>query len=274
MKALLMYMPVVHAGYLELIRRLSPEVILIVSDEIADKYDKRRKDIRALRSAEIVHVVHSLFLGQQITVSEFTGLNLPQEGDIHMPVEDISENILGDYLEGRKVIWETVFLRYDSKKSMAPQEVLPDRVVSVEDSTVAAIVKALYADAELSPDWWRQISAAVVKDGKILSICHNEHVPSNAITYALGDPRSNAQKGVATNIGKAAHAEPAACFQAGKEGCEGADLFVTTFPCPQCANFLLRANTGLKSLYFVEGYAMVDGAEDLRNAGIEIVKVQ
>lgn len=267
-----MYMPVVHAGYLALINKLDPTHILIISDQLADKYDKRRKDIRALNSWEIVAVVKTLF--PTVDVLEFDGSNLPQGGEIHMPIEDISENVLADYLSGRSVIWESVFLRYDSKKSMAPQEVFPDRIVSIGDPTIAAIVKALRVDAEQSPDWWRQISAAVVKNGEILAMCRNEHVPSNVITYALGDPRSNAQKGVATNVGKAAHAEPAACFIAGKEGCEGADLFVTTFPCPQCANFLVRAKTKLRSIYFVEGYAMVDGAEDLRNAGIEIVKVQ
>lgn len=269
-KTLVMYMPVVHAGYLKLIRDIQPDSILIISDEIAGKYDKRRKDIRALTSQEIIVSVRGLFPG--ISIGEFDGQNIPKDGVIHMPVEDISENILADFLQGVEVVWETVFLRYDSKKSAAQQKVVPDRIVSsVDDLTIKTILSALSEDAKKSPDWWRKISAAVVRDGKVLSLCHNVHVPSNVITYALGDPRSNAQQGVATNISKSAHAEPAACFMAGVEGCEGADLFVTTFPCPQCANFLTF--TKLKSLYFVEGYAMVDGAEDLRRAGIEIVKV-
>lgn len=270
MKTLIMYMPVVHAGYVALIRNIKPDMVLIVSDEIAEKYDKRRKDIRALRSSEIVAAARTLFPNTEI--NEFNGSNLPQEGAIHMPVEDISENILADYLNGRKPVWETVFLRYDSKKSMAPEEVVPDRVVYQSDPTVATIVAQLQVDASKSPDWWRQVSAGVVKEGKVLSLCHNVHVPSDMVTGSLGDPRSNAQKGIATNVGKAAHAEPAACFLAGVEGCKGADLWVTTFPCPQCANFLTF--TGLKSLYFVEGYAMVNGAEELRGAGIEIVKVE
>lgn len=268
MKTLLMYMPVVHAGYLKLIERLQPDTIFIVSDEIADKYDKRRKDIRAIHSYETVDAVQVLF--PHIHITEFDGSHLP-EGKIHMPVEDISENILADYLQGREIVWESVFLRYDSKKSMAPEEVVPDRVVSKDDPFVQDLLAQMSNEARKSPDWWRQVAAAVRKDGKLLSLRHNIHQPSDAVTYALGDPRSNAQKGVATNIGKVAHAEPLACFDAGKEGCQDAELWATTFPCPQCANFI--SFTGIRSLYFVEGYAMVNGVEDLRSAGIEIVKV-
>lgn len=271
MKTLLMYMPVVHAGYLALIRKLKPDMILIVSDEIADKYDKRRKDIRALRSAEIVTTLRALVGTPFRDIREFRGEGFRPEWEIHMPIEDISENILADYLVEREVVWESVFLRYDSKKSMAPEEVVPDRTVSRSDPFIAEMVSALSEEAKKSPDIWRQVAAGVIKDGRVLSLCHNVHVPSDVVTYALGDPRSNAQKGIATNVSKAAHAEPVACFLAGVEGCQGADLFVSTFPCPQCANFI--SFTGIKSLYFVEGYAMVNGVEDLRSAGIEIVKV-
>lgn len=271
MKTLLMYMPVVHVGYLSLIEKLVPDRILIISDEIANKFDKRRKDIRALKSDQIIFLVKNLF-PNVIVESFFENTRVEDYEEIHMPVEDISENILANYLVGKVIFWENVFLRYDSKKSMAPEEVVPDRTVQSTDPDIAAIVSQLRDEAVKSPDWWRQISAAVVKDGKVVSLCHNTHVPSDVVTYALGDPRSNAQKGVATNVSKAAHAEPAACFLAGVEGCKGASLFVTTFPCPQCANFLTL--TGLASLYFVEGYAMVDGAENLRAAGIEIVKVE
>lgn len=266
-----MYMPVVHVGYTTLIEKLAPDRILIISDETANKFDKRRKDIRALKSDQIIFLVKNLF--PNVAVESFSeNTSIEDYEEIHMPVEDISENILAHYLAEKVIIWESVFLRYDSKKSMTPQEVIPDRVVSRTDPAIAVIIAQLENEAAKSPDWWRQVPASVVKDGKVLSLCRNVHVPSDVITYALGDPRSNAQKGIATNVGKAAHAEPLACFLAGVEGCKDAILYVGTFPCPQCANFIMF--TGIKSLYFVEGYAMVDGAENLRSQGIEIVKVE
>ena len=268
MRVLLMYMPVVHAGYIALIKKIKPEVILIVSDEIANRFDKRRKDIRALSSKEIIEVLRGLF--PEILTCEYKGDPLPDDSQVHMPVEDISDDLIENYPLGN-VAWESVFLRYDSKKSKSPEEIIPDAVVSRDDPSVKAILEMLEKEAAKSPDWWRQVAAAVVKDGKVLSLRYNIHQPSNAVTYALGDPRGNAQKGVSTNVGKVAHAEPLACFHAGVEGCIGADLFATTFPCPQCANFI--SFTKIRRLIFVEGYAMVNGAEDLRSAGIEIVKV-
>ncbi len=263
-------MPVVHAGYIGLIERLLPDRILIVSDQVASFFDKRRKDIRALTSYQITTTLTCLF--PEVKVEEFfETTHFACDEVIHMPVEDISENILANYLHGKAIIWESVFLRYDSKKSIESEEVVPDRTVSKDDPAIAKIISLLRKDAAKSPDWWRQVSAAVVKDEEVLSICHNVHVPSDVVTYALGDPRSNARQGVATNVGKAIHAEPAACFFAGVDGCKDAILYVTTFPCPQCANFL--SVTGIKSLYFVDGYAMVDGVRDLHRAGIEIVKV-
>lgn len=271
MKTLLVYAPVIHAGYQKLINVLNPERILVVSDEVANQFDKRRKDIRALHSLEIVRMLRTLH--PSIVVQEFNGQNIFYEGEtIHMPVEDISDDISSNFLVGRKIIWESVFLRYDSKKSKSPEEIIPDRVISKDDESVAPILTLLSEDAQKSPDWFRQVSAAVVKGGEVLSLCHNKHSPSDVVTYALGDPRSNSVKGMDTNVGKPAHAEPLACFLAGVEGTRGADLFVTTFPCPQCANFLQF--TGLRSLCFVEGYSLVNGAEDLRGAGIEIIKVE
>lgn len=271
MKTLLIHAPVIHKGYQNLIQRLNPDKVLVVSDAVADEFDKRRKDIRALHSHEIVTSLQALY--PALDIREFNKDTIPQEHEeIHMPDEDISDNIVSKYLSGRNIVLESTFLRYDSKKSMAPEEIKPDRIVSMDDPAIQAIVRQLYGDAEKSPDWWRQISASVVKDGEVLSLCHNKHVPDDAVTYILGDPRSNATKGVSTNVSKAAHAEPLACFQAGVEGCRGADLVVSTFPCPQCANFV--SFTGIKSLFFVEGYAMVNGAEDLRSKCIEIVKIE
>lgn len=268
MKTLLMYMPVVHAGYLKLISELRPDCIFIVSDEIAEKYDKRRKDIRAIHSSECVALLRTLFSDRYI--AEFNGSHLPQ-GSIHMPIEDISDDILKDYLHGRNVVWESVFLRYDSKKSKEHEEIIPDRIVFEDHPDIAPIVALLQKERVKSPDCWRQVSASVVKNGKVLSLCCNKHVPSDAVTGALGDPRSNSQKGLATNVSKAAHAEPIACFLAGVEGCCGASLFSSTFPCPQCANFI--SFTKLRNLYYMEGYAMLNGVQDLHAAGIEIVKI-
>ena len=89
-KVLLMYIPVPHAGYLVLIRKLAPSKVLVVSDEIAEKFDKRRKDLRANKSSEIVLMLKSVF--PELDIGEFGADTVfDPAGVIHMPIEDISE---------------------------------------------------------------------------------------------------------------------------------------------------------------------------------------
>ena len=44
---------------------------------------------------------------------------------------------------------------------------------------------------------------------------------------------------------------------------EGAEIYVSDFPCPPCAKTIARA--GLKRCYFFKGYGVLDGEEILKN---------
>jgi dCMP deaminase len=48
----------------------------------------------------------------------------------------------------------------------------------------------------------------------------------------------------------------------------GADLYVSTFPCPACAR--LVAEAGFRRCYFAGPYALLDGETVLRQAGVEL----
>ena len=49
------------------------------------------------------------------------------------------------------------------------------------------------------------------------------------------------------------------------------NLYLTTFTCPVCAK--LVSETGIKAVYFADGYSMVEGLRVLEEAGVEVVKV-
>jgi dCMP deaminase len=102
-------------------------------------------------------------------------------------------------------------------------------------------------------------------------VAHNQHVPHAGIPYELGDPRSNFNKGVNTHISTGAHSEASLLVSLGRGVCEGADLYVGTFPCPFCANVI--PFSGLARLFFHTGYAMLEGVEVIRSAGIEIIQI-
>ena len=53
---------------------------------------------------------------------------------------------------------------------------------------------------------------------------------------------------------------------------EGCDLYVTTFPCPPCAH--ISAFTGIKHLFYMDGYSLVAGAEVLQAKDVEIIRVE
>lgn len=89
-----------------------------------------------------------------------------------------------------------------------------------------------------------------------------------------GDPRAIFNKGVHIELSSYLHAEAHVIAEAARRGIatEGADLYVTTFPCPVCAKLL--AATGIARLYYRDGYSVLDGEEVLLGAGIEIVQAQ
>ena len=66
----------------------------------------------------------------------------------------------------------------------------------------------------------------------------------------------------------AIHAEERAILSLGDRRADGATLYVTTFPCFQCARLILDA--GIKNVVYVEAYPVKDTKEFLKANGVEI----
>jgi dCMP deaminase len=69
------------------------------------------------------------------------------------------------------------------------------------------------------------------------------------------------------------HAEAAIVARAARDGLSlrGAEIYVSTFPCPACARLI--AGAGFTKCYFAGPYAVLDGDEILRAAGVELIWV-
>lgn len=110
----------------------------------------------------------------------------------------------------------------------------------------------------------RQVGAILVKDRMIISDGYNgtpsgfENVceDENGVTkpYVL-------------------HAEANAISKVAKSGnsSEGATLYVTASPCMECAKLIIQA--GIKRVVYRDEYRLTDGIDLLRDAGIEVEKV-
>jgi dCMP deaminase len=90
----------------------------------------------------------------------------------------------------------------------------------------------------------------------------------------MGDPRSNFDYGEAPDVYTSIHAESDLVAQAAREGVSlrGASIYVTTFPCANCARLLARAEVA--KVYYEKGYSRVDAEGVLRSAEIAIIQVK
>lgn len=269
------YIPALHRGYIDFFRKY-PGALYVLGEALVREVPRMERDIRALGAAEVKALLEGLRIFEKIAVLDRNTLPEVQKSSaqIIMPDEDVSRQFAEAHLPGRAVEFVPVFLRWDKQISTKEFEVPPDRVIS-ENEFDREIMSAAFAEARKSPDWWRQVGAILVKDGKPLLVGFNRPAPSKDYTLGpFGDPRSNFDAGIGFEISKALHAEAGIIARAARQGIplEGASLYVTTFPCPVCAKSI--AGAGIKKAYYSKGYSLLDAEDVLRAYGVEIVLVK
>jgi dCMP deaminase len=111
------------------------------------------------------------------------------------------------------------------------------------------------------------------EDG-FLMLRHNTIVPSFEQLFFYGDPRGQFKKGIHVELSLAEHVESTMVSICACKGTrlEGKSMFINTFPCPPCGKMI--AHSGIKRLYYKEGYAMLDSEEILQTKGVEIFRVE
>jgi dCMP deaminase len=198
-------------------------------------------------------------------VLDEAGVAALQGAQLTLPAEDVSYQVVERYFPRAEVFYDTAFLRWDKPRVVALRPPRPDRVITEQDLAEAEAAKSI--------DFWRQVGAALRFADGTLEATHNEHLPHPQSPYAVGDPRSNFFQGVHLELSTAMHAEArliAAAARAGRST-EGAELFVTDFPCPPCAKLI--AASGIARVHYRTGYAVLDGEDVLEAAGVEVVKI-
>ncbi|MBX9906696.1 hypothetical protein K2X96_02230 [Patescibacteria group bacterium] len=275
------YVPVLHKGYIDFFNELSKQGVAelyIVSDEVLEShteldYINRKDRIRALPSASIVAAISSMrSFRMEILDSKTIEELQKEEVGIMMPNEDISHFIATTYFPQKNIEYCDIFLRWN--KDNIGEDVVPLHQETVQLSDLEQkIFGEVISESTKSFDWWRQVGAALVKDGEVIVVTHNEHMPEAQMPNILGDTRALFKKGVHINYVTSAHAEVAAIGEAARRGVstEGAELYVTDFPCPYCARLIVKA--GIKKVLFSKGYAVLEGDVFLKEAGVELVFV-
>ena len=275
-KQVLLYLPVVHAGHEAFFARHADAAeVLLLGGGFKHVFKSLAKDIRALPPERAAQFLRLLLPDTPITVIEPADLPTAVTADVLvLPDEDITRNLADAHRlrDKHQVIFDKTFLRWDREWSQAQRPAAYDGTVAADD-----LPKRMLATAQelagRSSDWWRQVGAIAARDDRVLAVAWNHHWTSEYAPYIDGDPRDSFSRGVRADLSTAMHAEASIVAQAAREGfsLHGADLFVTTFPCPACAR--LVAEAGFVRCYFAGPYSVLDGDDVLRAAGVELLWV-
>jgi len=277
-KVLVAYVPVIGKNYQELFRKHAPDVdaLYVLDNDLIAEFDHLRKDLRRMAPTEIAEYIRraEIFPEVRLLSAESAAQLRAAKPKLIMVDDEISSELHERHFPELEVEYDnSIFLRRDPNNTTAAIPVQDHREITSEklhqDMMARATLESLRAR-----DWWRSVGAvAITVDGHVLS-AHNHHLPSDYTVYIDGDPRSLFKKGINLQTEIAVHAERDLVATAAREGIslKGAEVYVTTFPCPPCAKLL--ALTGIKTLYYDEGYAMLDGEEILTAFGVELVHVQ
>lgn len=274
-KAIIAYIPVLHAGYKKFFKENSDyKNLYIIGPEIIKTFRPIQKDVRALDQNSTKSAVSAWKIFETIEIIDHEDLKQIDKLSTHiiMPDEDISHELVEKYLRKSKVIFSPIFLRWDRKSSNAKDPVLANVTIS-KDALDKEFLSAAYKESQKSADIWRRIGAVIATKGKIIASAHNQATPNLYSSSILGDPRNNYSKGVAIEKSIFIHSEAKLIAEAAKNGMKlkGLDMYVTTFPCPVCAKLI--AFSGIKRLFFSEGYTVLDGEALLKAYGVELIKV-
>ncbi len=274
------YIPVLHSGYLKYLLELEEqdvEELYLVSDDILVSHEEldyiNRKDrLRALPHEMMMELIGTATSLKVFSLTTATIFALHEDrAQIIAPREDINEFIIETYFGGHRVTYSNVFLRWH--KDNVGEDTAPQSAVVELSNFQKSITGSMFKEAEMSADWWRQVGAVLVKEGTVVAIAHNEHMPEEEMPNIVGDTRALFKKGVNINYVTSAHAEVGVLGEAARQGIstEGAELFVTDFPCPYCARLIAKA--GIKKVYYARGYAVLGGDTFFEDMHIEIARV-
>lgn len=273
-KYIVAYIPVLHSGYISFLNRhKDADALFLFGEEIIGIFDwLARKDVRAvspriMKDALVALGVVPVEILDLVTISSL----IKAQPLIIMPDEDEARAVARQYFPDLAVTFENVFLRWDKSRSLKTIDPVAVEVTSRERDV--HFIGQAFSEAGRSSDWWRQIGALIVKDGEVVLVGHNRHVPTERTPYEIGDPRGFFRKGVNIDLSTALHAEAGLIAEAARRGIslEGSSLYVTTFPCPTCAKLI--AYSGVKRCYFSEGYAVLDGESILADNDVALLQV-
>lgn len=271
-KNLVIYIPVIHKGYLDFLEGVKNRVssTYIISSELQEGLSQFKPDIASISPDTVKDLLEKIGF-KNILILGRKNIKKLEGKEVILVNDEISRNFSAKYLKNKNIEWENVFLRWDKEKVLA-LETLSDIPMSTNSFDLKMMHQAM-GESSKSGDWWRQIGAVLVKNKKILLRANNKDLPSDHTPYQVGEARDFFKAGERHDIANTIHAEQDIVARAaGKNiSVKGSSLYVMTFPCPVCAKLIARS--GIKKVYFAEGGSNFDAKKVLESAGVVITHV-
>lgn len=265
------YVPVLHEGYYRFFTHY-PQVscLYLVPPDLAARYTPTHKEIRALDIQHIQRAIQSWEVFPTVSIATEQALRELNTASctVYIPAETVSQQLAADFFPQACITPTSIFLRWD--RASATATYAPSALPITLDPSAQPWMQEAYSEGALSSDWWRQVGAVAVRDAQLLLKAHNTHLPHEQQPYSEGDPRAHFHQGDHIEFTTAIHAEALLIARAARSGIslEGADLYVTDFPCPPCAKLIAQA--GIINLFYHKGYAVLDGEQILKTAGVQL----
>lgn len=272
--AVIAYVPALHAGYVKFFSKHKNCHVFVLGKSFLKTFPRLDRDLRALNPQEAVRSLQALKIAKKVQVLERKDLPaLKKFKKIYLPDEDVSRDFAEKTLRNAPYEFENIFLRWDKQIMNFEKEPVAGRTISKRAFDREMISLAI-SEGEKSADWWRQIGSVLVFDAKVALSAHIRYFPSDLALDIFGTPRSNLDAGERPDVYISMHSEADIIAQAASKGISLKDssLYVSTFPCINCAFLIARA--GIGKVYYSQGYSRLDADDVLRHAGVEVIKVE
>lgn len=269
MPPFILHLPVIHQGYLNILKQHKNSPTFILSSSLIKKLSSFEPDIAALKPLEVKKLLQNLGFNQIEILTPNKAKQLKPK-KLLLIKDDISKTFHQKYFPKVKVQWLNVFLRWDQTKIFTT---VTKKFPISKNKFDQKIIQQAYKEAQKSSDWWRQVGAVLVKNKKNIISAHNQDLPYDYSSYQHGNPRDFLKPGEKPEISNTIHAEQKIIALAAQQGTslQNTSLYVTHFPCPICAKLI--AFSGIKKLFFSKGSANLRGLQILKANKIKITSV-
>ena len=277
MKQVLLYLPVVHAGHEAFFARHADAAeVLLLGAGFESAFKRLAKDIRALPPERAAQFLRRHAARHPVRVIEPGDLPAAVTGDtLVLPDEDVTRHLADEQRlgAGRNLLFDRTFLRWDRDWSQARAPAAASTARSRPATCPGTCWPGPGSWPGHSSDWWRQVGAIAWRGGRILGRRVEPPLPDRVRPLHRRGPAGRLQP---RRAGRPVHRHPRRGVRrrpgrARGVPLDGADLYVTTFPCPACARLI--AESGFRRCYFADPYSLLDGDTVLRAAGVELLWV-